>query len=66
VKTTTAAVDPDDDPARTAWIAKTVELGWKDLDDAFALAAEVGADTSMAEVARRRYGPSMNLDGFPD
>jgi 3-hydroxyisobutyrate dehydrogenase-like beta-hydroxyacid dehydrogenase len=66
VKTTTAAVDPDDDPARTAWIAKTVELGWKDLDDAFALAAEVGADTSMAEVARRRYGPSMNLDRFPD
>jgi 3-hydroxyisobutyrate dehydrogenase len=59
-KSTTAPLDPDADPAQLAWIDKTVTLGWKDLDDAFALAAEVGAPVPMAEAARRRYAASMN------
>jgi 3-hydroxyisobutyrate dehydrogenase-like beta-hydroxyacid dehydrogenase len=60
-KQTTAPIDPAADPTTAAWIRKTVELGWKDLDDAFALAREVDAEVPMAEVARRRYGRSMNL-----
>jgi 3-hydroxyisobutyrate dehydrogenase-like beta-hydroxyacid dehydrogenase len=59
-KETTAPIDPDDDPQRLAWLRKTVELGWKDLDDAVELADEVGVQVDMATVARRRYGASMN------
>jgi 3-hydroxyisobutyrate dehydrogenase-like beta-hydroxyacid dehydrogenase len=62
-KDTTEPIDVTADPDHAAWLRKTVELGWKDLDDAFELAKEVGADVSMAEVARRKYAASMN---FPD
>ena len=59
-KETTAPLSADADPAQLAWIDKMVTLGWKDLDDAFELADEVGAEVATAEVARRRYGASMN------
>jgi 3-hydroxyisobutyrate dehydrogenase len=59
-KDTTAPIDVAADPERAAWLRKTVELGWKDLDDAFELADEVGVPVDVAVVARRRYGASMN------
>jgi 3-hydroxyisobutyrate dehydrogenase-like beta-hydroxyacid dehydrogenase len=62
---TTAPVDPARDPERAAWIAKMVQLGWKDLDDAFALADEVGTDVTMGEIARHRFGPAMNVELYP-
>jgi 3-hydroxyisobutyrate dehydrogenase-like beta-hydroxyacid dehydrogenase len=62
---TTAPVEPARDPERAAWIAKMVQLGWKDLDDAFALADEVGTDVTMGEIARHRFGPAMNLELYP-
>jgi 3-hydroxyisobutyrate dehydrogenase-like beta-hydroxyacid dehydrogenase len=64
-KETTAAFDPDADPARAEWVDKTIRLGWKDLDAALALIAELGGDPSMARVARQRYGPSMGRELFP-
>jgi 3-hydroxyisobutyrate dehydrogenase-like beta-hydroxyacid dehydrogenase len=59
-KDTAAPIDAGEDAARLAWLRKTVELGWKDLDDAFELANEVGVAVDMAAVARRHYGASMN------
>jgi 3-hydroxyisobutyrate dehydrogenase len=64
-KDTTAPFDPESDPTRAEWVRKTVELGWKDLDDAFALADEVGVETPMGRIARRAYGASLNLPLAP-
>jgi 3-hydroxyisobutyrate dehydrogenase len=47
-------------------LARTVTLAWKDLDDAFALADEVGMDTPMARLAKREIGPSVGLALTPD
>jgi 3-hydroxyisobutyrate dehydrogenase-like beta-hydroxyacid dehydrogenase len=62
---TTAPVDPAADAGATKELAKVITLGWKDLDDAFLLAEEVGCDTSIAHAARRRLGASMRLDMEP-
>jgi hypothetical protein len=62
---TTAPVEPTRDPARAAWIEKMVRLGWKDLEDAFALAEELGTDVTMGGIARHRFGPAMNLELYP-
>jgi|EndMetStandDraft_8_1072994.scaffolds.fasta_scaffold132155_2 3-hydroxyisobutyrate dehydrogenase-like beta-hydroxyacid dehydrogenase len=62
---TTAPVEAASDPARAAWIEKMVRLGWKDLEDAFALAEEVGTDVTMGVIARHRFGPAMNLELYP-
>lgn len=61
---TMAPLDPAAGPDAAAHIAAMlpmVTLGWKDLDVAAALAAEVGADFSMLAAARPRYGPSFGL-----
>ncbi len=47
-------------------LARTVTLAWKDLDDAFALADEVGMDTPLARLARREIGPAVGLALTPD
>ena len=67
-KSTTAPIDAGDDPDRAAWALKTITLGWKDLDDAIALARDVDrADViDAALAARQRYGLSMGLDVAPD
>jgi 3-hydroxyisobutyrate dehydrogenase len=67
-KTTTHPIDPAVDPDRAAWARKTITLGWKDLDDAIALAREAERSDVIdaATAARRRYGLSMGLDIAPD
>ena len=67
-RATTVPIDPDADPDQAAWAHKTITLGWKDLDDAIALAREVDRpDVIDAAVgARERYGPSMGLDVAPE
>ena len=47
-------------------LARTVTLAWKDLDDAFALADEVGMDTPLARLAKREIGPAVGLALTPD
>jgi 3-hydroxyisobutyrate dehydrogenase-like beta-hydroxyacid dehydrogenase len=60
--------DPDDasvdERFRTQMTAATT-LGWKDLDDAFELAAELGGELPMARAARPLLGPSFGVDVRP-
>lgn len=63
-RATTAAVDPATDPGTATYVAEmtpVVTLAWKDLDDAYHLADDVGADLTMAHAARARFGPAIGL-----
>ncbi|HEV8298484.1 MAG TPA: NAD(P)-dependent oxidoreductase [Acidimicrobiales bacterium] len=57
-------LDPDDpaaDPERIVSLRAMVTLGWKDLDDAFHLADELGVAMPIAQAAKRAYGPAMGV-----
>ena len=64
-RTTMVPLHPDDpaaDPEFVAQMSSFVTLGWKDLDDAYELADEVGHDVAIARAARALYGPALGLD----
>ena len=57
-------VDPaasEADSAYVTYMTPMVTLGWKDLDDAFELADELGFDLSLARAARPLYGPALGI-----
>lgn len=63
-RATMAALDPATDPSAAEYVARmipTVTLAWKDLDDAYHLADELGVDVAMARAARARFGPAIGL-----
>lgn len=53
--------DPTLDRSYVERMSSSITLGWKDLDDAFHLAAEVGFDVPVARAARPFYGPALGL-----
>jgi 3-hydroxyisobutyrate dehydrogenase-like beta-hydroxyacid dehydrogenase len=53
--------DPSANPEFVARMRAAVTLGWKDLDDAFLLAAEFGLELPTARAARPLYGPALGL-----
>ncbi len=58
-----APVGPDVDGATRARLTWAVELGAKDMDDAFELADGLGVDVPIGRIARRRFGEAMGLSG---
>ncbi|MEO5839554.1 MAG: NAD(P)-dependent oxidoreductase [Acidimicrobiales bacterium] len=58
--------DPAANPAFVAQMSAAVTLGWKDLDDAFLLAADFGLDLPVARAAKPLYGPAMGLALYED
>ena len=63
---TTALLDADRNPDAAKAARATIGLGFKDLEDAFHLADEVGADVVLARDARPRFGYAMGLPLTPD
>ena len=63
---TTALFDEDANPEAAAIVKPTIGLGFKDLEDAFLLADEVGAEVVLARDARPRFGYAMGLAITPD
>jgi 3-hydroxyisobutyrate dehydrogenase len=53
--------DPTASPEFVARMSDAVTLGWKDLDDAFLLAAEFGLDLPTARAARPLFGPALGV-----
>jgi 3-hydroxyisobutyrate dehydrogenase-like beta-hydroxyacid dehydrogenase len=63
---TTALIDAAANPEAAAIVKPTIGLGFKDLEDAFHLADEVGAEVVLARDARARFGYAMGLPITPD
>jgi 3-hydroxyisobutyrate dehydrogenase-like beta-hydroxyacid dehydrogenase len=63
-RSTMAPFPPDHphvDPDFSARMSSAVALGWKDLDDAYELAEEVGFEVPMARAAKPLYGPALGV-----
>lgn len=58
--------DPNADPDFVARMTAAMTLGWKDLDDAYELAHEVGLDVPMARAAKPLYGPALGVAHFEE
>ncbi len=58
--------DPRADPGFVAAMSAAITLGWKDLDDAYELADELGFDVPMARAAKALYGPALGVALFEE
>jgi len=58
-------VDPAADPDEVARLRWAVDLGHKDLADAFELAERLGRDVPVGRIARARYARAMGLPDDP-